>query len=84
MNVNCIVIGGAAVPLKAVNVRARLLDMVGQVVILQHYHNNSNVPIEAKYVRIISLAFTIPTHSHRYVLLMTWQRFVVSKHLLMG
>ncbi len=41
---------GIAIPLKAVHVRAQLLDMVGKVVVLQHYHNNSRTPIEAKYV----------------------------------
>jgi len=40
------------VPLKAVNVRAKLMDMIAQVVVMQHYYNESNTPIEAKYVRI--------------------------------
>ncbi|ELR19183.1 ubiquitin domain containing protein [Acanthamoeba castellanii str. Neff] len=42
--------GGEAVPLKSVHVRATLLDMVAKVVVMQHYHNSSQVPIEAKYV----------------------------------
>ena len=30
--------------------RAKLLDLAAQVVVLQAYHNDSTVPIEAKYV----------------------------------
>ncbi|XP_062507413.1 protein mono-ADP-ribosyltransferase PARP4-like isoform X2 [Corticium candelabrum] len=42
--------GDAAVPLQSVHVRAKLLDLATQVVVLQAYHNESTVPIEAKYV----------------------------------
>ena len=42
--------GDAAVPLQSVHVRAKLLDLAAQVVVLQAYHNDSTVPIEAKYV----------------------------------
>ncbi|XP_032219397.2 protein mono-ADP-ribosyltransferase PARP4 isoform X2 [Nematostella vectensis] len=38
------------VPLKAVHIRAKLLDLAAQVVVMQVYCNNSDVPIEAKYV----------------------------------
>ncbi|XP_033635285.1 protein mono-ADP-ribosyltransferase PARP4-like isoform X2 [Asterias rubens] len=38
------------IPLKAVHVRARLLDLAAQVVVLQVYANDSDMPIEAKYV----------------------------------
>ncbi|XP_038059035.1 uncharacterized protein LOC119730290 isoform X2 [Patiria miniata] len=38
------------IPLKAVHVRARLLDLAAQVVVLQVYANDSDFPIEAKYV----------------------------------
>ena len=37
-------------PLKSVHVRAQLVDLAGQVVVLQEYHNELNEPIEAKYV----------------------------------
>jgi poly [ADP-ribose] polymerase len=42
--------GDAEVPLQSVHVRAKLLDLAAQVVVLQAYHNDSTVPIEAKYV----------------------------------
>ncbi|KAK3587647.1 hypothetical protein CHS0354_032855 [Potamilus streckersoni] len=42
--------GKESVPLKSVHVRAKMLDLVAHVVVLQYYHNCSNTPIEAKYV----------------------------------
>ncbi|XP_071956345.1 protein mono-ADP-ribosyltransferase PARP4-like isoform X2 [Antedon mediterranea] len=39
-----------SVPLTAVHIRAQLIDLTAQVVVLQAYRNDSNVPIEAKYV----------------------------------
>ncbi|XP_046700923.1 protein mono-ADP-ribosyltransferase PARP4 isoform X2 [Silurus meridionalis] len=41
---------GQTLPLKAVHVRCKLLDLISQVVIFQTYTNTSSVPIEAKYV----------------------------------
>ncbi|XP_070191086.1 protein mono-ADP-ribosyltransferase PARP4-like [Littorina saxatilis] len=38
------------VQLKAVHVRAKLVDLAAQVVVLQEYYNNSSSAIEAKYV----------------------------------
>ncbi|XP_078664712.1 uncharacterized protein LOC144907477 isoform X2 [Branchiostoma floridae x Branchiostoma belcheri] len=38
------------IPLKSVHVRAKLLDLAAQVVVLQSYKNENNVAIEAKYV----------------------------------
>ncbi|KAL8613683.1 hypothetical protein ACOMHN_029775 [Nucella lapillus] len=38
------------VQLKAIHVRARLVDLAAQVVVLQEYHNKSTTAIEAKYV----------------------------------
>lgn len=38
------------VPLKSVYVRAKLMDMIGQVSLLQHYKNESNSTLQAKYV----------------------------------
>uniref|UniRef100_A0ABM0MFB2 Poly [ADP-ribose] polymerase n=1 Tax=Saccoglossus kowalevskii TaxID=10224 RepID=A0ABM0MFB2_SACKO len=38
------------VPLKSVNVRARIMDLVAQVIVLQAYTNENSVAIEAKYV----------------------------------
>jgi prolyl oligopeptidase PreP (S9A serine peptidase family) len=35
----------------------KLLDLVGRVVVLQHYRNDSTEPIEAKFVRPINSAF---------------------------
>uniref|UniRef100_A0AAJ7U2P4 Poly [ADP-ribose] polymerase n=1 Tax=Petromyzon marinus TaxID=7757 RepID=A0AAJ7U2P4_PETMA len=40
---------GSPVPLKAVHVRANILDFTAQVVVMQEYDNNSTEPIEAKY-----------------------------------
>lgn len=42
--------GGMSVPLQGVHVRAQLVDLVAQVVVLQVYENRSTQPIEAKYV----------------------------------
>jgi hypothetical protein len=41
---------GDAVPLKAVEVKAKILDMTAEAVVFQEYHNSSKAPIEAKYV----------------------------------
>lgn len=41
---------GENLPLKSVHVRAKLIDMIGQVTIYQEYENTEKVPIEAKYV----------------------------------
>ncbi|GAA6089580.1 protein mono-ADP-ribosyltransferase PARP4 isoform X1 [Tachysurus ichikawai] len=41
---------GQTLPLQAVHVRCKLMDLLSQVVIFQTYKNDSNVPIEAKYV----------------------------------
>ncbi|EGC32742.1 hypothetical protein DICPUDRAFT_155275 [Dictyostelium purpureum] len=38
------------IPLKSVHVRARVLDLIGEVTIYQHYQNCSSSTIEAKYV----------------------------------
>ncbi|XP_075054979.1 protein mono-ADP-ribosyltransferase PARP4-like isoform X2 [Mixophyes fleayi] len=43
-------IDGQQIPLESIHVKARLMDLAAQVVIFQTYKNNSNVPIEAKYV----------------------------------
>ena len=41
---------GVHIPLQSVHVRAQLLDLAARVVVMQAYKNNSNKPIEAKYV----------------------------------
>ena len=41
---------GQGVPLRSTHVRAKILDMVGEVVVLQAYRNESDEMIEAKYV----------------------------------
>lgn len=41
---------GGGVVLKGVHVRAKLIDLVGRVVVMQHYTNDSSQPIEANYV----------------------------------
>lgn len=43
---------GRDVPLRAVHIRARLIDLAARVVVMQSYKNNSFYfyPIEAKYV----------------------------------
>uniref|UniRef100_A0A8B8EL51 Poly [ADP-ribose] polymerase n=1 Tax=Crassostrea virginica TaxID=6565 RepID=A0A8B8EL51_CRAVI len=38
------------IPLKAVHIRAKVIDMVAKVVVMQSYKNNMTEPIEAKYV----------------------------------
>ncbi|KAK3097154.1 hypothetical protein FSP39_006899 [Pinctada imbricata] len=38
------------VELKAVHVRAKLIDLAAEVVVLQHYYNGSSQALEAKYV----------------------------------
>ncbi|KAL5017637.1 hypothetical protein ScPMuIL_007226 [Solemya velum] len=38
------------VPLKSVHIRAKMLDLVSQVVVLQEYRNDNSSPIEAKFV----------------------------------
>ncbi|XP_060597096.1 uncharacterized protein LOC132751015 isoform X2 [Ruditapes philippinarum] len=40
----------APVNLKSVHVRAKLMDLASEVVVLQEYENNSKNPLEAKYV----------------------------------
>ncbi|CAN9498563.1 unnamed protein product [Ophioblennius macclurei] len=42
--------GGQQLPLKAVHVKCRLMDLLSQVVVFQSYTNKSAVAIEAKYV----------------------------------
>ncbi|XP_029968299.1 protein mono-ADP-ribosyltransferase PARP4 isoform X3 [Salarias fasciatus] len=41
---------GQQLPLQAVHVKCRLMDLLSQVTIFQKYTNQSSVPIEAKYV----------------------------------
>ncbi|KAG7502647.1 poly [ADP-ribose] polymerase 4 isoform X1 [Solea senegalensis] len=41
---------GQQLPLQAVHVKCKLMDLVSQVIIFQKYTNMSTVPIEAKYV----------------------------------
>ncbi|XP_073329534.1 protein mono-ADP-ribosyltransferase PARP4 [Pagrus major] len=41
---------GQQIPLQAVHVKCKLMDLLSQVVIFQKYTNLSSVPIEAKYV----------------------------------
>ncbi|XP_072542116.1 protein mono-ADP-ribosyltransferase PARP4 [Salminus brasiliensis] len=41
---------GKTLPLQAVHVRCKLIDLLSQVIIFQTYTNESTVPIEAKYV----------------------------------
>ncbi|XP_019851276.1 PREDICTED: uncharacterized protein LOC100633591 isoform X2 [Amphimedon queenslandica] len=43
-------VDGGVVPLKAVHVKAQLIDLAAKVIVLQSYKNESLVPIEAKYV----------------------------------
>ncbi|XP_048771319.2 uncharacterized protein LOC125677345 isoform X2 [Ostrea edulis] len=42
--------GSTKIPLQGVHIRAKVVDMVAKVVILQSYKNNMTKPIEAKYV----------------------------------
>ncbi|XP_042110862.1 protein mono-ADP-ribosyltransferase PARP4 isoform X2 [Ovis aries] len=41
---------GNSVPLEDVHIKGKIIDFVAQVVVFQTYTNQSNVPIEAKYV----------------------------------
>ncbi|KAM8854716.1 protein mono-ADP-ribosyltransferase PARP4 isoform 2-T2 [Spinachia spinachia] len=41
---------GQQLPLEAVHVKCKLMDLLSQVIIFQKYTNRSSVPIEAKYV----------------------------------
>ncbi|XP_023286599.1 poly [ADP-ribose] polymerase 4 isoform X2 [Seriola lalandi dorsalis] len=41
---------GEQLPLQAVHVKCKLMDLLSQVIIFQKYTNTSSVPIEAKYV----------------------------------
>ncbi|KAH3765658.1 protein mono-ADP-ribosyltransferase PARP4 [Pelomyxa schiedti] len=41
---------GEPLPLESVSLHAKLIDLVGQVVILQEYHNSGDSAIQAKYV----------------------------------
>uniref|UniRef100_A0A3B3ZVL4 Poly [ADP-ribose] polymerase n=1 Tax=Periophthalmus magnuspinnatus TaxID=409849 RepID=A0A3B3ZVL4_9GOBI len=41
---------GQQIPLQAVHVKCKLMDLLAQVIIFQKYTNQSAVPIEAKYV----------------------------------
>ncbi|XP_068786394.1 protein mono-ADP-ribosyltransferase PARP4 isoform X2 [Struthio camelus] len=41
---------GNRVPLKSVNIKGRIIDLVAQVVMFQTYTNQNSSPIEAKYV----------------------------------
>ncbi|XP_077071732.1 protein mono-ADP-ribosyltransferase PARP4 isoform X4 [Siphateles boraxobius] len=50
MNSGLLDSNGQKIPLQAVNVRCKLMDLLCQVIIFQTYTNKSSVPIEAKYV----------------------------------
>ena len=41
---------GAGVPLKSVHIRAKLMDLSSEVIVMQEYENDSGKAIEAKYV----------------------------------
>ncbi|XP_059198459.1 protein mono-ADP-ribosyltransferase PARP4 isoform X2 [Centropristis striata] len=41
---------GQQLPLQAVHVKCKLMDLLSQVIIFQKYNNQSSVPIEAKFV----------------------------------
>ncbi|XP_072261315.1 protein mono-ADP-ribosyltransferase PARP4 isoform X2 [Pyxicephalus adspersus] len=43
-------VNGEQIPLESIHVKARIKDLAAQVVMFQTYKNNSNFPIEAKYV----------------------------------
>eukprot|EP01064_Diplonema_japonicum_P035529 TRINITY_DN7741_c0_g4_i1.p1 TRINITY_DN7741_c0_g4~~TRINITY_DN7741_c0_g4_i1.p1 ORF type:complete len:1883 (+),score=295.23 TRINITY_DN7741_c0_g4_i1:53-5701(+) len=43
-------LGDVTIPLKAVSVKAKLLDTIGEICIFQQYFNDSSSEIEAKYV----------------------------------
>jgi len=38
------------VPLKSVHIRANMLDLAAEVVVMQEYYNDNNEAIEAKYI----------------------------------
>eukprot|EP00667_Euglena_gracilis_P000154 EG_transcript_154 len=48
--VGLVLSNGKAVPLQAVHVKAKLLDLVGEVVLFQQYRSAEANPVEAKYV----------------------------------
>ncbi|XP_026127790.1 poly [ADP-ribose] polymerase 4-like [Carassius auratus] len=50
MNAGLLDSRGQKLPLKAVNVRCKLVDLLCQVIIFQTYTNQNDFPIEAKYV----------------------------------
>ncbi|XP_073702024.1 protein mono-ADP-ribosyltransferase PARP4-like [Garra rufa] len=50
MNAGLLDSSGQKLPLQAVNVRCKLMDLLCQVILFQTYTNQSAVPIEAKYV----------------------------------
>ncbi|XP_052421813.1 LOW QUALITY PROTEIN: protein mono-ADP-ribosyltransferase PARP4-like [Carassius gibelio] len=50
MNAGLLDSSGQKLPLQAVNVRCKLMDLLCQVIIFQTYTNQSAAPIEAKYV----------------------------------
>ncbi|XP_053420044.1 protein mono-ADP-ribosyltransferase PARP4 isoform X2 [Nycticebus coucang] len=43
-------LSGSLVPLEDVHIKGRIIDFVAQVIVFQTYTNQSNVPIEAKYI----------------------------------
>ncbi|CAN0221076.1 unnamed protein product [Lampetra fluviatilis] len=62
---------GLPVPLKAVHVRANILDFTAQVVVMQEYDNESTDPIEAK--------FTFPLDEMAAVC--SFEAFINGKHI---
>ncbi|XP_017213366.2 protein mono-ADP-ribosyltransferase PARP4 [Danio rerio] len=50
MNAGLLDSSGQKLPLQAVNVKCKLMDLMGEVIIFQTYTNQSAVPIEAKFV----------------------------------
>ena len=42
-------LSGANLPLESVHVKAKIVDLVAQVLVFQEYTNNTGEPIEAKY-----------------------------------
>lgn len=67
---------GCFVPLQRVGVKAKAVDLVGEVSIFQQYHNDSNEAIEAKYVPNLPTFFFL-TCVNRCFRLMKWQRCAV-------
>uniref|UniRef100_H0XEX8 Poly [ADP-ribose] polymerase n=1 Tax=Otolemur garnettii TaxID=30611 RepID=H0XEX8_OTOGA len=43
-------LSGNLVPLEDVHIKGRIIDFVAQIIVFQTYTNQSNVPIEAKYI----------------------------------